>query len=64
MFSHLGNKLTRAVIFSGHGMAKGVNYTDSGERLIIPRGFSGVIDSKGQGAIKKPVWLPTFVALN
>jgi hypothetical protein len=31
------------VIFSGQGMAKGVNYTDMG--------ISGVIDSKGQGAM-------------
>jgi hypothetical protein len=32
-------------------MVKGVNYTDSGEGLIMPRGISGVIDSKGQGAM-------------
>jgi hypothetical protein len=41
----------RAVTFSGHGITKGANYTDSGEGLIIPRGISGVIDSKGQGAM-------------
>ena len=48
-----GSILARAVTltFSGHGITKGVNYTDSGEGLIIPRGISGVIDSKGQGAM-------------
>jgi hypothetical protein len=46
-----GTTPARAVIFSGHGMAKGVNYTDIGRALIIPRGSSGVIESKGQGAM-------------
>jgi len=41
----------RAVTFSGHGITKGVNYTDSGEGLIIPRGISGVIDSKDTAMI-------------
>jgi hypothetical protein len=46
-----GTTPVRAVIFSGHGMAKDVNYTDIGRALIIPRGTSGVIESKGQGAM-------------
>jgi hypothetical protein len=41
----------RVVTFSGHGIANGVNYTDIGEALIIPRGTSGVIESKGQGTM-------------
>jgi hypothetical protein len=32
-------------------MAKGVNYTDRGEDLIIPRCISRVIGSNGYGAI-------------
>jgi hypothetical protein len=36
------------VTFSGRGTAKGLNYTDSGKGLIIPRGNNGVINSKGQ----------------
>jgi hypothetical protein len=46
-----GTTPARAVIFSGHGMAKGVNYRDIGRAMIIPRGSSGVIESKGQGAM-------------
>jgi hypothetical protein len=46
-----GTTPARTVTFSGHGMAKDVNYTDSGEGLVIPRGISGVIDSRGQGAM-------------
>jgi hypothetical protein len=46
-----GTTPARAIIFSGHGMAKAVNYTDIGRALIIPRGGSGVIESKGQGAM-------------
>ena len=46
-----GTTPAKTVIFSGHGMAKGVNYTDIGRALIIPRGSSGVIESKGQGAM-------------
>src|SRR5215467_11439913 len=42
----------KAVIFSGHGAANGTNYTDGGKGLIIPRGFGGVIDSKGNGAMR------------
>jgi hypothetical protein len=34
------------VKFSGHGTARGVNYTDSGKGLIIPRD-NGVINAKG-----------------
>jgi hypothetical protein len=41
----------KAVIFSGHGMAKDVNFTDRGEALIIQRGSNGVIENKGQGAM-------------
>jgi hypothetical protein len=47
-----GTTHAKAVIFSGHGSANGVNYTDGGKGLIIPRGFSGVIDSKGYGAMR------------
>ena len=36
------------VSFSGHGTTRGVNYTDSGKGLFIPRGDSGVINTKGQ----------------
>ena len=36
------------VTFSGHGTARGLNYTDSGKGLIIPRGNNGVINTKGQ----------------
>jgi hypothetical protein len=32
----------RAVTFLGHGMAKGVNYTDIGRALIILRGSNGL----------------------
>ena len=39
------------VTFSGHGTAKGVNYSDTGRGLVIPRGNSGVINTKGQVAI-------------
>jgi len=41
------NGTTHTIIFSGHGAANGTNYTDGGKGLIIPRGFGGVIDSKG-----------------
>ena len=33
------------------GSAKGVNFTDSGKAVIIPRGNGGVINGKGQVAI-------------
>jgi hypothetical protein len=33
--------------FSGHGTAKGVNFTDSGKAMIIPKGNSGFINGKG-----------------
>lgn len=46
-----GTTHARAVTFLGHGMAKGVNYTDIGRALIILRGSNGVIESKGQGAM-------------
>ena len=46
-----GTVPARVVTFSGHGIANGVNYTDMGEGLIIPRGSSGVIESKGQGSM-------------
>ena len=37
------------VTFSGHGTARGLNYTDSGKGLIISRGNNnGVINTKGQ----------------
>jgi hypothetical protein len=36
------------VTFSGNGTTKGVNYTDSGKALFIPRGNNGVINTKGQ----------------
>jgi hypothetical protein len=39
------------VTFSGHGTAKGVNFTDSGKGLIIARGNNGIIGSKGQIAM-------------
>jgi hypothetical protein len=39
------------VTFSGHGTAKGVNFTDSGKGLIIARGNTGIIGSKGQVAM-------------
>jgi len=39
------------VTFSGHGTAKGVNFTDSGKALIMPRGNSGVINGKGHVSI-------------
>jgi len=45
-----GTTHAKAVTFLGHGMAKGVNYTDIGRALIISRG-DGVIESKGQGAM-------------
>jgi hypothetical protein len=35
------------ITFSGHGTAKGVNFTDSGKGLIIPSN-NGIIGSKGQ----------------
>src|SRR5215469_4375189 len=47
-----GTTHAKAVIFSGHGAANGTNYTDGGKGLIIPRGFGGVIDSKGNGAMR------------
>jgi hypothetical protein len=47
-----GTTHAKAVIFSGHGAANGANYTDGGKGLIIPRGFGGVIDSKGYGAMR------------
>jgi len=47
-----GTTHTKSVIFSGHGAANGANYTDVGKGLIIPRGFGGVIDSKGYGAMR------------
>ena len=34
--------------FSGHGTTRGVNYTDSGKGLLVPRDNSGVINAKGQ----------------
>jgi len=45
-----GTTHARELTFLGHGMAKGVNYTDIGRALIIPRG-DGVIETKGQGAM-------------
>ena len=47
-----GTTNTKSVIFSGHGAANSANYTDGGKGLIIPRGFGGVIDSKGYGAMR------------
>ena len=38
----------RIVTFSGHGITNAVNYTDMGQALIISRGISGVIESKGR----------------
>jgi hypothetical protein len=39
------------VTFSGHGTVKGINFTDSGKGLIIPRGNTGIINVKGQVSI-------------
>jgi hypothetical protein len=38
------------VTFSGNGTTRGVNYTDSGKGLIIPRD-NGVINAKGRVTI-------------
>ena len=39
------------VIFSGHGMAKDINYTDSGKALVTIRDNGKVINTKGHVAI-------------
>jgi hypothetical protein len=36
------------VTFSGHGMAKGVNFTDNGKAVIMPRGSGGAILIQGR----------------